>query len=419
MSNELLKHEVAFSTENANGTQATVTQANCFPSFVPRPSLLGPAFAHRSPLAARCTLLAIVAMTALLATITLSPYRSGFADAPRRNAGDVALYQAEVVRLQAGQSYYSAASVELTARGYPTRSLLNWRTPLPMWLVGVLPSPWFARLLLMSCSALVFCLATHLIAKQYGLAAAALVVVLLGGGLMPALLDPIYIMPEVWAGVLIALSILLTSDARPLPWRAHLAIVAGLAALFVRELAAPYCMLSLCFAIKERRHREAGLWIAGLLTYAAFYAWHISHVLPLIASDAIAHPQGWLRMGGAAFVISLVQMNAYLLLLPQWLSAVYLMLALVGFAAGTATRKSANRKTASWNTLAAWTACCYVVLFGFVGQPFNQYWGSLLAPLLCLGVAQAPAALRDLWLQARFYNAAWEVGNADDRKSLA
>ncbi len=33
------------------------------------------------------------------------------------------------------------------------------------------------------------------------------------------------------------------------------------------------------------------------------------------------HPNGWLQFGGALFVIAVSQMNAYLLLLPQWVSA--------------------------------------------------------------------------------------------------
>jgi len=38
----------------------------------------------------------------------------------------------------------------------------------------------------------------------------------------------------------------------------------------------------------------------------------------------------------------------------------------------------------------------YVVAFAVVGQQVNQYWGELIAPLLCFGVARFPASLRDL-----------------------
>jgi hypothetical protein len=45
----------------------------------------------------------------------------------------------------------------------------------------------------------------------------------------------------------------------------------------------------------------------------------------------------------------------------------------------------------------ALSVCLFVLAFAFVGQPFNQYWGSLYTPLLCLGAARAPAAVKDLW----------------------
>ena len=48
------------------------------------------------------------------------------------NNGDVALYRAEVERVHAGENYYQVAGQELVARGYPTASVFNWRTPLPV-----------------------------------------------------------------------------------------------------------------------------------------------------------------------------------------------------------------------------------------------------------------------------------------------
>jgi hypothetical protein len=47
------------------------------------------------------------------------------------------------------------------------------------------------------------------------------------------------------------------------------------------------------------------------------------------------------------------------------------------------------------------TLAMYVALFAVVGQPFNQYWGSLIAPLVCLGLARAPVSLADLWRAAQ------------------
>jgi hypothetical protein len=41
-------------------------------------------------------------------------------------------------------------------------------------------------------------------------------------------------------------------------------------------------------------------------------------------------------------------------------------------------------------------AAACTAAFAVVGQNFNQYWGSLIAPLLCFGVARFPASLWDM-----------------------
>jgi hypothetical protein len=338
-----------------------------------------------SPFAARAVLSFTLVVGWLLVAITLSPWKSGFADAPSRGAGDIELYRAEAQRVRAGEYYYSAVNQELESRGYPMRSVLNWRTPLPIWLIGVLPAGGGQALLI----ALAVCLlgiAGHVVAKQAGLARALATLVLLIGALLPVALAGPYLMPEVWCGVLIAASLACYGVER-MGW----AVALGLAALFVRELAAPYCVVCTLFALHDRRWLEVKAWVVGAIGYAAFYAWHLTQVVPLIDSNARAHQEGWLQLGGAAFVISLVQMNAYLLLLPQWVSALYLVLALLGFAS----------MAEGWGRRAAWAACLYTLSFGVLGQDFNQYWGSVIAPLFCFGAAQGLAALIDVGRAAR------------------
>ena len=93
-------------------------------------------------------------------------------------------------------------------------------------------------------------------------------------------------------------------------------------------------------------------------------------------------------------MISITQMNAYLLQLPQWITGIYLSLAMLGFAGWTA----------PWGRRAGLTAALYLGGFAIIGNPFNQYWGSLIAPLLCLGVAQAPRRLRTFGTAPRWPN---------------
>jgi hypothetical protein len=342
-------------------------------------------FRNLSPQAARTVLRITVLMIVLLVAVSLSPWASGFADKPSRGPGDVALYQAEVKRIAAGEGYYQAAAQELRQRGYPTRSVFNWRTPLPMWLVGVLPSEGFGRTIIGILAGAALMMSVFVLNREANSRVALLGGLMMIGGLLPCWLEQIYIMPVVWSGVLILLSILAYAIARP-GW----GVVCGLAALFLRELAAPYVIVCLFLALRQRRPREVAMWLAGMAAYGAFYAWHARQAMAIVGPQDIAHSTGWIQFGGAAFVVSIAQMNAFLLLLPQWITAVFLPLAVLGFA--------------GWNTptgqRAGITTCVFLTMFAFVGMPINQYWGSLIAPLLCLGAAQAPRTVATLLRRA-------------------
>lgn len=322
---------------------------------------------------ARGLLIVTVLSALFLVGVTFSPLKSGYADAASRGPGDVELYRAEVDRIRQGEGYYDSAAAELRPRGYPTRSIFNWRTPLPMWLIGHLPDVSLAKAVLGAAALALLCLSFGLLHTECGSRSALVGSLLLVGALMPCVLGDLFVMPEVWAGVLLALSLVAYGTDR-----CKLGFAAGLLALFLRELTAPYCLLCMALAWRRGRTGELFAWTIGLAAYGGFYAAHLSHVLPLIQAGDAAHAHGWVRFGAAGFVISTVQMNVFLLLLPQWATALYLAVALLGFA--------------RWNTAAGsrigLTAAMYVVVFSVLGQPFNQYWGSLIAPLFCLGAAR-------------------------------
>jgi hypothetical protein len=326
--------------------------------------------------------LAVFGLTAaFFVVVTFSPLKSGFADAPPRSPSDIELYRAEVDRMHAGQSYYDAAAAELAQFGYPTKSILNWRTPLPVWLAGKLPEIAVANVILGLVGLALVVLSFRLLADEGGVSQGLIGVLLMSGAILPSVLGDLVLLSELWSGVLMALSAVLFGIKRPTA-----AIAAGLAALFFRELAAPYCVLCAALAARERRDRELALWGAGLAAYAVFYAFHVAQVLPRIAPNAIAHTDGWIKFGGAGFLISTAQMNAYLLLLPQWVTAIFLACALLG--------------AATWNTppgrLIGLTVALYAIAFSIAGHDFNQYWGSQIAPLLCLPAARAWTVLREM-----------------------
>ena len=123
-------------------------------------------FRRLSPAAARGALIVALLAALLFVGIAVSPLATGFANKPLRRPGDIALYQAIVERIHRGESYYDAAAKELPSRGYPTRSVFNWRTPLPAWLLGALPTPMIGRVLLALLALAMPLVAIHLLARD-------------------------------------------------------------------------------------------------------------------------------------------------------------------------------------------------------------------------------------------------------------
>ena len=344
-----------------------------------------PVFALLTVREARLILLVTAFAIAAGLALTLSPAAQGFADKTRTGSNDISLYQAEADRIRAGESYYEAAATELVARGYPTRSIFNWRTPLPMWLIGVLPDPVFGKALLGGLAVLTLLFAFEWMGLEGGRLQTACGILLLAGGLLPCFLSNLFVMPTLWAGTLIAMSICALAIGKR-----KTAVASGIAAVFVRDLAGPYCVVAMLVAAWRRRWTEAGMWFGGLAAYGAFFLWHIAQVEVLRSPEATAHAQSWVQFGGLSFLLATTQMNGYLLVVPQWVTAIYLPLAVLGFL--------------SWSSrggrFAALTAGLYLALFATIGMEINQYWGSLLAPLLCLGASRAPLAIMELWQAA-------------------
>lgn len=337
--------------------------------------------ARLRPWTARLVLAAVLLSLVTALGVSLSRLAKGFADKPSRGPGDVALYRAEVDRIQAGEGYYAAAATELRARGYPTKSVFNWRTPLPIWLIGVMPDPVFGKALLCGLALGSVVLAFDWLAREGGAWVAVAGVLSLCGAMLPCFLGNLFVEPVLWSGFLLVLSLTLLAVNRT-----GLGVASGSLALFLRDLAGPFVVVMLLLALCRRRYREAAYWTVGLFGYGLFFLWHIVQVSALQTSGDRAQADSWVQLGGLALVISTTQLNGWLLVLPQWVAALYLPLALLGFASW---KGSAGER-------AAIAAATYVLLFGFVGQDFNQYWGSLIAPLLCLGFAWTAPAVRDL-----------------------
>ena len=293
---------------------------------------------------------------------------------------DLRVYRNIVTRVHAGEDYYAAAGDELRANGYPTGSLFNWRPPTYAWLIGKLPAPSWGQALI-CVLALITLLLTYNVVQQDGKAWQAVAAVLLLMGVFQWCVDgDAFLSQELWAGILIALSVC----AYALSYR-PLGVAAGLAALFLRELSLPYCLIAVVFAWRQRQRKEIIAWAAGFTLYALFLAYHAMEVGRHI-TPADRAPASWIQFGGVFFILKTCRMNVFLLALPPWVSALYLPLALLGLIGW-------RGMTGLRITL---TVGAYLAAFAVVGQPFNDYWGLLCAALLPFGFVWGPAGIRDL-----------------------
>jgi hypothetical protein len=339
--------------------------------------------AMRRPLAGAIVTLALFAMLLLVATAI--GYRPP-APAASADAGDVAAYGRIVERMRAGEGYYSAAHAELRQGGFGTQSVFNWRLPTLSWIESRLPSLLWANVLL-GIVALASLLAT---AKFVALSADRTT----GMRVLPALILSLIacttpaaaFFTEIVAGVLILASVSAYGLKRPAA-----GFVIALLALFIRELAAPYVIVCVALAWRDRRFVELGAWAAGLAAFAAYFAWHAAMVQAALGAGDLAYPDGWVQFGGLGFILATAKFNGAFIAAPLWATAILMPLCLLGLAAwqGAGARR------------VALTVAAYLVAFAVVGKPFNTYWGALYTPLMMIGLAFVPAALRDLFAALR------------------
>jgi len=208
----------------------------------------------------------------------------------------------------------------------------------------------------------------------------ALATLVLGAAHAPAFISFGYTIYELWSGLLISLSLALW---RPGRWTASL--IAGLTALAIRELAAPYFLAMGVLAWRDGRRREAAVWLVGIVALMAAILVHGAVLQPLVTAADRGSP-GWLGLHGWRFVLLQTKWNMLLMTTPDWVAAILAPLALLGVAG--ATGPLADRVLL--------VVGGYVSAFLIVGRPDNAYWGLMIAPLWPLGLYLLMPTLRDM-----------------------
>ena len=340
-------------------------------------------FAALKPQGARLGLAALVLLllATLLALASPGPPPVSHDPAARGDDhADVVLYETIVQGMRGGGDYYSVTAQALRSGNYPMRPFVTFRLPTLALVQAALPSAVTLGLLY----ALV---ASVLLAWYRRLAPAFLrapprlvAIALLCGGLTASVQDEFVSFHEVWAGLLIALSLALRREDK---WVEAVAI--GLIAMLVRETAALYVGVMAVLALAEGNRREALGWAATLVILGLVVVLHAHAVAGVVRPTDPVSP-GWAGLLGFGFFVKTMQLTTALELAPLWLAAPLIGLALFGWA-------GLNHPLAL-RALAVFAA--YAALLGLFGRTDTFYWGLMIAPTFLIGLAFVPDALRDL-----------------------
>lgn len=335
-------------------------------------------FAALSPSGARAVFGLLAAL--LVATLTALGVPDAPAAADTSGLADVVLYGTIIDNVRHGGDYYAVAADALRAGNFPLRPFVTFRLPTLAVVQATLPPVAVAALLYALAAAVMLAWHARLRAAIPRPVPLTVALILLAAGLAAFIQPTIALFHEVWAGLLIALSLALRHRGR---WIESVAL--GLAATLIRETAALYLLVMTLFALAERERREALAWVAAAGVLAAVVLLHAHAVARVVRPLDPASP-GWAGLLGFGFFVKTMTLSTALTLAPAWVAALLVGLSLFGWAAW--------RDSLAARTLA--TILAYAALLALFGRADTFYWGLLVAPTLLVGLAFVPDAVRDL-----------------------
>ncbi|WP_174293278.1 hypothetical protein [Sphingomonas bacterium] len=322
-------------------------------------------------------IVAAIVLASWLALLGPAPPPVGHDPAAR---ADLVLYEGIVEGVRHGGNYYQVAADALREGGYPLRPFLTFRLPTLATVQGALPR-WAVLAALWCLVAAVAAAWWIRLSPAFARAPPRLVaMVLLAGGLTTFVQPELVGAHEIWAGLLIALSL-----ARRWPGRWGEAAAIALAAVLIRETAALYVGVMLVLAAIEGERREALGWAAVLAVLAVAIGLHANAVEQVVRASDLSSPS-WTGMFGFGVFVRAMTLSTALVLVPVVLAAPLVGLALIGWASW--------REPLALRVLATFAA--YALLLSLFGRVDTYHWGLLVAPTLLVGLAFAVDGLRDL-----------------------
>jgi hypothetical protein len=279
-----------------------------------------------------------------------------------------------------GADYYTAAANALRISGYPLRPFVAFRLPTLAVVQSHMSQVAVALLLYALAVITLFAWSQRLGDAFPRFTPRAVATMLAAAGLMSALDADMVARHDVWAGLLVALSL---AARRPGRWVTAVAL--GLSAMLIRETTVLYVAIMTGAAMLDGQRREAAGWIVAIMLFAIVLGVHANAV------EAVVRPldqvsTGWSGMLGFGFAVTSIVRTTALSLAPPALGALAVALALAGWA--------------TWRdplaTRALATLLGYVMLLSFFGGPDDRAWGFIVAPIALVGLAFVPDMIRDL-----------------------
>ena len=204
--------------------------------------------------------------------------------------------------------------------------------------------------------------------------------VLIAGGLGGLLQPMTGLFHESWTALLLALMIAIRRPGKAWP-----AIIAGGAALIVRELALPMILAMGGLALIEKRWREAAGWAAVVAIFAAYVMLDAHWVSQVVLSADPVSP-GWSGLLGSQFALKSIAKVTFGVRLPDVLAVALLVLSLFGWAS----------VRSGWALRAFLLLLGYGAMLALFARADTFYWALIAAPLSFAGLVFLPKAFADL-----------------------
>lgn len=335
-------------------------------------------------LAVLALLLAAMVWSALAVPAINAADEAEQADAPTNAIGDFVLYKNIAQRVEAGEPYHQAALTQQRANNYPTTPFVTVRLPTLAWGHGLIGQTGMQIVVSALMLAVIGLFGWRFFGQlhRYEVIGGVLALILGGAAVLNTLAPYSH---DLVAGLLLSLALLAYSPQR---WWPSLLLAA--LALLVRELALPFVLLWLSFAVLQRRWREAAAVLAVLLIFAAVLYSHYLAIEALRLPGDQPSP-GWAGMAGPALPLLSLTKLTFLLAMPKALGAALAILPLAGWLAlGGRIGPFAFLWFAGFGL--------FMALFARIE---NFYWIVMVLPAYLAGFAFVPRAIGHLLTSVR------------------